>query len=106
MAFAAVKVFPPSSGSIADGGPGSIGGGAFEIWEWTQLNSDVGGTFVPGVERIVAVTGSVTTAAANNGKTVGVSFVQSTGVVTVVTDDAGGTQSPVKGYVIVVGESR
>lgn len=106
MAFAAVKVFPPSSGSVADGGPGSIGGGALEIWEWTQLNTDVGGTFVPGVERIVAVIGSVTTAASNNSKTVGISFVQSTGIVTVTTDDAGGTSSPVKGYVAVFGESR
>lgn len=106
MAFAAVKVFPPSSGSVADGGPGSIGGGAFEMWEWTQLNTDVGGTFTPGVERIVGIVGSVTTAAANHAKTVGFSFVQSTGVVTVVTDDNGGTESPVKGYVFVLGESR
>lgn len=106
MAFAAVKVFPPSSGSIADGGPGSLGGGAIEIWEFTQLNTDVGGTFVAGVERIVAAQISYSAPVTNNGKTPGVSFVDSTKVVTVTTDDAGGTASPVKGWVTLFGESR
>lgn len=104
MAFGAVQVIPPTSGGAARSGPDAWGGAAVEVWAWTQLNTDVGGTFRSGIEKIKAVIGSVTTAAANHAKTVGFSFSGQT--ITVVTDDNSGTESPVAGYVIVIGESR
>lgn len=106
MAFAATLVHPPSSSGAAGSGPDAWGGAAVEIWKFTQLNTDGGtNTFQSGLSKTTAVIGSVTTAAANNAKSVGFDH-DGAGLISVITDDNGGSEAPTAGYVIVVGDNR
>lgn len=94
MAFAAVKAMDIGS---ARGSNPSIGDLAIELWTFTELTSDTGGTFTTAISRPILVMATPGQASAN---AVGSSFSGQT--ITVVT---AGT-APTTGSVIVIGYGR